>query len=289
MKDAECAAFLKTHLPRLRMRWEGFRKVRGQVCKRIGRRIGQLGIGDFEAYSEYLDTHPPEWDVLYSLCRITISRFYRDRRVFDILRTDALPSIAARARERGEWVVRAWSAGCGSGEEAYTLAIIWNLCVMPSEFGARSGSGTSPADGTPSLRVTATDADGRLLERARTGLFRKSSVRDLPGELLDRAFDERAGLYAIRDVFKRDIDFSKQDIRDRMPEGPFHLVLCRNLVFTYFDQSLQEELLRMIFDRLEPGGFLVIGAHETLPACAPRRLVPYAPPCISRKRPDTGV
>ena len=86
MNDADCVEFLQWALPRLRMRWAGFRKVRGQVCKRIGRRLKELGLGDIDAYRSYLDKHSEEWEILDGLCRITISRFHRDRKVFECLR-----------------------------------------------------------------------------------------------------------------------------------------------------------------------------------------------------------
>lgn len=75
MKDTECVEFLQWALPRLHMRWQGFRKVRGQVCKRIGRRIRELNLGEGADYRTYLESHPAEWSVLDDLCRITISRF----------------------------------------------------------------------------------------------------------------------------------------------------------------------------------------------------------------------
>lgn len=271
MKNAECIAFLHEVLPRLRMRWAGFRKVRKQVCKRISRRLGELGIADLEAYSRYLRDHASEWDVLYRLCRVTISRFYRDRGVFDSIRTEVLPAIAAAARAGGETDVRVWSAGCASGEETYTLQIVWKLCVAPSSHGV------------PPLCVIATDADPHLVARAQKGLYQASAMKDLPGELASRAFDQTTGGYVIRETFKKDILFAEQDIREQLPGGSFHLILCRNLVFTYFDEALQRELATGIIERLEPGGFLVIGAHEKLPARMMHEVEPHTAPCIYRK------
>ena len=114
----------------LRFSWPGLRRVRKQVCKRLNRRIGELGLSGLVAYREYLCCHPEEWQVLDSLCRVTISRFYRDKRVFDVLRFEILPSLARRALTDGEKEVRCWSAGCCSGEEPYTLQILWKICVL---------------------------------------------------------------------------------------------------------------------------------------------------------------
>ena len=105
MNDLDCVQFLQWALPMMRMRWPGFRKVRRQVCKRVDRRLRRLGLVDVTAYRAYLDDHPDEWSQLDQLCRIPISRFYRDRGVFDLLRDDVLPSLAAAARARDQGVV----------------------------------------------------------------------------------------------------------------------------------------------------------------------------------------
>jgi len=94
MKDAQCVAFLQQTLPRLGMRWAGYRKVRRQVCKRIDRRLHALGLADIESYAGYLETHPEEWESLDAFCRISISRFCRDRGSFDRLAQEVLPRLA---------------------------------------------------------------------------------------------------------------------------------------------------------------------------------------------------
>jgi len=253
VRDTECAEFLQWCLPKLLYRWSGFRKVRKQVCKRLGRRIGELGLEGLIAYREYLGSHHEEWQILDSLCRITISRFYRDRGVFDALRTHILPSLATRALKEGEEEVCIWSAGCCSGEEPYTLQILWKLCVMPAEGREIS------------LRIIATDTDEEMLERAEKGFFTESSLSDLPLELIRQSFEHSGRFYSILKDFRQNIEFAKQDIRKELPGGSFHLILCRNLVFTYLDESQQRKILDSIIDTLLPGGFFIIGIHEALP------------------------
>lgn len=253
MQDLECTEFLQWCLPVLRLRWPGFRKVRKQVCKRLGRRIGELGLSGPVDYRGYLEGNHEEWQLLDSLCRVPISRFYRDRRVFDVLRSEILPSLAKRAWMDCEKEVRCWSAGCASGEEPYTLQILWKICVLPVT-----------GQDIP-LIIIATDADQELIERAGNGSFQKSSLRDLPGELIRLAFGHSANFYSILKDFREDIEFAKQDIRKELPDGLFHLILCRNLVFTYFDEALQRRILDRIPEKLVPGGFFIIGIHESLP------------------------
>ena len=271
MRDADCVAFLRWCLPRLRLRWPGYRRVRRQVCKRIRRRLGELGLADAEAYRRYLEGCPEEWRQLDGLCRITISRFFRDRGVFAALEDHVLPVLAATARARGERVIRCWSVGCASGEEAYSLRILWDL-----------GPGGAACD--LRLEVLGTDADPIVIERARRGCYRPGSLRDVPSELRDRAFERRGGGVRVRADFRNDVRFRREDVRRRRPRGPFHLVLCRNLVFTYFDEPLQQEVLGHIESRVVPGGALVIGGHERLPTMQSFVVDPVEPTLHWRRR-----
>ncbi len=240
-------------LPQLRFRWTGFRKVHKQVCKRLGRRITGLGLPGFNAYENYLGDHPEEWRILESILRITISRFYRDRGVFDILCSRILPSLAKNILMTGGNELRCWSAGCCSGEEPYTLQILWKLRVIPELH-----------QDLP-LRIIATDIDPNVLERARDGHYSESSLRDLPEELVRQAFTRSGSDCAIKKPFTENIEFMEQDIREQSPEGSFHVIFCRNLVFTYFEEALQREILDRILGKLNRGGILVIGIHESVP------------------------
>ncbi|MCP3994167.1 MAG: protein-glutamate O-methyltransferase CheR [bacterium] len=249
MRDSECTAFLQWALPRLSFRWAGFRKVRRQVCRRIRRRTVELGLDSFEAYRHRVESQPAELAILDSLCRITISRFYRDREIFDRLGREILPGLASATREA---VVAVWSAGCASGEEPYSLAMVWRLNV---------------AQHFPEiqLRILATDADAHLLERARAGAFTAGSLKELPEGWRQQVFSLRDQHFHLRAEIKNTVDLVRQDLRASMPAGPFDLVLCRNLAFTYFDEPLQRDVLARLSNRLKPGGILVIGAHESLP------------------------
>ena len=261
MKDTDGIAFLQWALPRLGLRWRGFRRVRGQVWKRIDRRIRALGLSGQAAYMAHLDDRSSEWATLDTLCRISISRFYRDRAVFDDLGARVLPELAERAAARGERVIRCWSAGCASGEEPYSLALVWDRRVR-ARFPLMS------------LALVATDVDEQLLERARVACYPGSSLKELPRELVEAAFDRRDGEWCLRDRWKAGIEFCQQDIRVAQPEGQFDVVLCRNLAFTYFEAPLQHRVLAVIAQRIRADGFLVLGRHESLPAGAPFRPLP---------------
>jgi chemotaxis protein methyltransferase CheR len=117
--------------------------------------------------------------------------------------------------------------------------------------------------------VVATDTDPHLLERARRGCYPESSLREVPDAWRAVAFEDRGGLFRLQPELRADVRFRQDDLRNRFPEGPFHLVLWRNLVFTYFEPELQRELLARLPEVLWPGGFLVVGAHEELPEASP--------------------
>ncbi|MFQ5877995.1 MAG: CheR family methyltransferase [Acidobacteriota bacterium] len=252
MIDDDCVRFLQWALPRLRMRWAGFRKVRAQVCKRIARRLRDLGLPDAGAYRALLESRPGEWAALDALCRVTISRFYRDRDLFDRLRDEVLPELARRARARGSRAVRCWSAGCASGEEAYTLALIGRLAP-------RSARPRAP------LVILATDVDQRMLERARAASYSAASLRDLPAGWRVRGFVPRGAGLMVRPEIARAVELRRHDVRGSCPQGRFDLILCRNLVFTYYEEALQREIAGRLAGGRHPGGALVLGERERLP------------------------
>lgn len=252
MKDNDCVQLLQWALPQLRMRWQGFRKVRRQVCKRIQRRWDELELSGEREYRAHLQSHPEEWQILDTLCRVTISRFYRDRQVFAFLAREVLPEIARGTLARGERRMRLWSAGCGSGEEPYTLALLWELALRP-RFPRLD------------LRILATDSDPKMIRRAHEARYSAGSLKDLPTAWRDAAFVETGKQYTLRAEFRTSVEYRCQDLRETVPEGPFDLVLCRNLAFTYWDVDLQLDAACRIIQTLIPGGSLVIGTHETLP------------------------
>jgi len=252
MTDPEGVQFLQWCLPRLHLRWPGFRKVRRQVYKRISRRLQELGLPSVGAYRDYLEDHPLEWATLEASCWISISRFYRDRSVFQHLESQILPQLAQCAAAGREKELRCWSAGCAGGEEPYTLAIIWKQ-RLASRYP------------TLQLRVIATDIDPLAIQRAQRACYRTSSLKQLPAEWRAQAFETIDDELCLKDEYRGSVVFTAQDIRERAPEGVFHLILCRNLVFTYFDEGLQRATLERLKASLVSGGALIIGHLESLP------------------------
>jgi chemotaxis protein methyltransferase CheR len=261
MDDRDCVNFLQWALPRLGLHWPGFRKVRGIVCKRVERRRRLLGLASLAAYRERLEGNFQEWEALRALCSIPISRFFRDGSVFQALECAVVPTIANAAVARRDRTLEWWSAGCASGEEAYTAAILWVLRLATRYP-------------TLGLHVLATDVDDTLLERAAVGCYRWSSLREVPEALRQQAFVQRGEVYCVRDRFRVPVTFERQDIRQMIPQRRFDLIFCRNLALTYFEPQLQRAVTQRLADALWPGGALVVGMRESPPPDI-RDLVPW--------------
>ena len=252
MQDDECVQFLQWALPKMQLRWPGYRKVRSQVCKRLNRRLLELALSDPGAYRDYLQNHLQEWKNVETMCRVTISRFYRDKSVFHLLENVLIPYLCGRARQRNESTLRCWSAGCASGEEPYTLAILWQLGLCASY---------------PQLDmlITATDIDSKLIQRAHKACYTYSSVKNLPELWRHQAFDYINGQFCLLPDIKKLVQFTVDDVAATGVSQDYHLILCRNLVFTYFNTARQLKFVNKLQQQLVEGGVLVLGVHETLP------------------------
>ncbi len=269
LKDPDCVSFLQQILPQLHLRWDRFRRVRRQVCRRLRARFLSLGLEDFAHYKNYLVGHHDEWSVVDACCRITISRFYRDAVVFEQL-CQVLPTLIQLGQERRDSSIRCWCAGCASGEEVYTLKLI-------EHFRLSSQKMLLP------LSILGTDVDEYLLLRARRACYPKGTLQELPQEWIAQAFDVNQQ-YCLKSVFQEGIQFERADIRKQMPFGLFHLILCRYLAFTYFEPILQQEILQEILHRLVPEGILLIGQKESLPIDGKSQLIKLSSLGIYQKR-----
>lgn len=252
MKDQACIHFLQWALPQMQLRWQGFRRVRKQVCKRIGQRISQLGLVDELAYRDYLHHHAAEWKTLAALCHVTISRFYRDKIVFDRLGSELIPRLCDRLQQQGEKHLHCWSAGCARGEEAYSLVLLWSF-LLQQQYPKMA------------ISITATDIEPIMIQQARKACYPFSSVKNLSAEWRKMAFMQLNDQYCLRPVYQRPVTFLLGDAEQMINTQSYQLVLCRNLVFTYFSLDRQVQFLHKLQAQLAEGSILVLGAHECLP------------------------
>jgi len=229
------------------------------VRRRIAVRMRACGVHTYADYRALLDSSPAEYDRLRDALTINVTRFYRNPETWNLLRTELLPAICAGSD--GE--LRAWSAGCSSGEEAYTLA---------SLFAERFDRDGRP-DQLQRVAIDATDIDRVSLERARAACYRAEGVADMPPDLV-RAYLQPEGLeYRVTERVRRRVFVRRLDLnREPPPRVEYHLICCRNVVI-YFDRRTQERLFESFVAALAPGGYLVLGKVETLVGAARDRLI----------------
>ena len=249
-------SFLKWALPQIGLRWEGFADVHGQVARRLRERMADIEVGGLDDYRDYLDTHPDEWREVDRCCRVTISRFYRDGEVFDAIRATVLPNLVERLEDNEERDhIRAWSCGAASGEEPYTLRLCWAF-----DWGDEQTEWD--------LAVLASEAYEHMIDRAEFATYPESSLRELPETWRQEAFEDVPGGFRLDESYREGVEFARHDIRQGVPrraERPIGLVLARYLPFTYFDHETQIDFVSTCREALRPGGFLVVGADESMP------------------------
>jgi chemotaxis methyl-accepting protein methylase len=215
--------------------------------RRVAVRMRACRVNSYDDYAALLDRDEAEYEKLLNALTINVTKFFRNKDTWEAIARNAL---AALRRARGA-EFRCWSAGCASGEEPYTLAIL--LAEAASER----------ALSLDSARIDATDLDASSLERARRGVYGESAFDEMPRDLRLRYF-EGSEARQIKTEIRRLVEFRRHDITsDPAPAPPYDLILCRN-VLIYFDRTSQDRLLSRFVDVLKPGGFLVLGRAETL-------------------------
>jgi chemotaxis protein methyltransferase CheR len=225
--------------------------------RRIAVRMRACGVQSYTDYQAVLDSNPAEYERLKDAITINVTRFYRNADTWNLLRT-LLHEVCAD--ERAE--VRAWSAGCSSGEEAYTLAI------LIADYLEREGK----PEWLGRVTVDATDIDRQCLERAQEARYSREALAETPAELVTRYFEKVGNECRVVERVRRRVVVRAQNLSsDPPPRSNYHLILCRNVVI-YFGRSAQERVFTTFADALAPGGLLVLGKVETLFGPARERL-----------------
>lgn len=244
----------------LNLSWGGYKKVRKGVKKRIRRHMQQLGAPTVEDYLNLLGSNSEAKNACELLMMVTISRFFRDRQLWESLKRVLIPAMLAVFKDR-IWV---WSAGCASGEEAYSFRIIWEHVKQRYEK-------------IPELNILASDANPACLERGEKGIFPKSSLREVPDEIQTSFFKPgRKNQHAIREDMKRGIEFKRHILLSEPPLKTAQIVFLRNNLLTYYQEPIKNSVLDRILDCLAPQGLLITGAHENVPFIG-EKLAPCVP------------
>ncbi|MDB4907515.1 MAG: methyltransferase, CheR-type, SAM-binding domain, C-terminal [Gemmatimonadetes bacterium] len=217
--------------------------------RRIAVRMRARGVHRYSDYALLLDGDAVEYEKLLDALTINVTRLFRNWDVYEAVRTLVLPALW----EMDAPELRVWSAGCSSGEEPYSLAVLMHRDAMERGISSRLAR----------VRVLGTDIDRLSLAAAEKGEFEEGDFADTPAELR-RDYFSAAPPFRVSDAPRRLVRFEQRDLlREEAPAGPHHLVVCRN-VLIYFDRPTQERLFAKFHEALLPGGFLVLGKVETL-------------------------
>ncbi|HYB11872.1 MAG TPA: protein-glutamate O-methyltransferase CheR [Myxococcota bacterium] len=222
--------------------------------KRIGRRMHELEIPSFAAYHYRLRNDAsvdPELARLVDELTTNETYFMRERRQLQALLEEIVPELALRRREQGGGPLNVWSAGCASGEEPYSIV------MLALEAGLGLGR---------DLRVYASDISRPALQKARRGVYREASFREVDTGLRHKYFTEKEGLWRISDAVKAHVDFIHMNLFDRSRIALLNqmdVVLCRNVII-YFDVETKRNVIQTFYEKLRPAGFLLLGHSESL-------------------------
>jgi chemotaxis protein methyltransferase CheR len=209
-----------------------------------------LGSKNVTAYILELEKSEEARKQCERLMTVSISRFFRDRKLWEILQKEILPQIVERHRRR----IKVWSAGCACGEEVYSLKIIWEVL-------------TESIMRMPGLEITGTDMNPIYLERARAGIYPASSLKELPEGLRSvyLRLQPAKKSYFVKPSLKKSIIWKLNHLLDDPPGSSYELVFLRNNVLTYYQDELKRYALKKVSNCLALDGFLIIGSHENLP------------------------
>ncbi len=219
------------------------------VKARLTKRLRALGLKSFDAYMDYLKHDHPDGELATMIEVMTTNKtsFLREPQHFDYLCRKVVPELRDRK-------IRVWSAGCSSGEEPYSTAIMLNESIRDLALW--------------DLRILATDLSTRMLAWARRGIYDASHLQDVSPLLISKYFTcvERnpARRYQIIPTLRHHVQFARLNLMGEWPmRFPFDVIFCRN-VMIYFDKSSQERLVNRFWNMLKPGGHLFIGHSESL-------------------------
>ncbi|MCW2967324.1 MAG: methyltransferase, CheR-type with sensor [Solirubrobacteraceae bacterium] len=221
---------------------------RSTLERRIEKRMQAVGITTHAEYTDHLEVHPEEFQALFDTILINVTAFFRDPETWDHLRDHVLPMLVERRAEAGSF--RVWCAGCASGQEAYSVAIL--LAELLGEERAREW-----------VKIYATDADDGALDEARAASYTAKQIESVPEALREKYFEARDDRFQFRTDLRRMVIFGRNDLVKDAPISRVDLLLCRNTLM-YFNADAQAEILGRFHFALRADGALVLGRSEML-------------------------
>lgn len=218
--------------------------------RRIERRVSVHGLQSMAAYEDFLRRNPQELDLLFKEMLIGVTSFFRDPAVWQELKDTVLPAVLANAADGAR--LRAWVVGCSTGEEAYSLAIVFRELIE-----------ALPEPGAHALQIFATDLSADAIAVARAGRYPARIADDVAAERLARCFSAQGDTYLVDKSIRDMVLFAQHDVILDPPFTRLDFLSCRNLMI-YFNSALQRRLLPLFHYSLRPGGVLLLGGSETV-------------------------
>jgi two-component system CheB/CheR fusion protein len=221
---------------------------RSSLERRIEKRMHEVGIGSYQEYLDYLEVQSDEFAFLFNTILINVTGFFRDTGAWDYLATDVIPRLLETAS--ADRPLRFWCAGCSSGEETYTMAMVLAEALGEEQYLER-------------VKVYATDVDEEALTEARHATYTAKAVEAVPRPLLERYFERVEQRYAFRKDLRRTVIFGRNDLVQDAPISRIDLLTCRNTLM-YFNAETQARILGRFHFSLNDGGYLYLGKSEML-------------------------
>ena len=221
---------------------------RSSIERRVAKRMAEVGVDGYEDYIDYLELDSDEFAQLFNTILINVTGFFRDPHAWEYLAESIIPQLI---ESRGaDAPLRVWCAGCASGEEAYTVAMVLARVLGDAAFEER-------------VKIYATDLDDDALDQARHGAYLPRQIEDVPRDALDRFFERSDQRYVFRKDLRRCVIFGRNDLVQNAPISRIDLLVCRNTLM-YFTAETQAQILRRFHFALDNAGFLMLGKSEML-------------------------
>ncbi len=223
---------------------------------RLANRLKRLNLKDFGEYYYFLQYDSgktQELSRLFEVITTNETSFYRNPPQLKVFQENILMNVINEQRKNGKTSLRIWSAGCSTGEEPYTLAMIVHE-ALKSEISAWD------------IKITANDLSARVLDSARKGMYSEYSLRTTPPEIIQKYFDSDGRNYKIRPELKSLVSFGQINLKDKAQLKRVErsdIVFCRNVII-YFDDEMKKQVISAFYDNLLSGGYLIIGHSESL-------------------------
>ena len=221
---------------------------RSTLMRRVNKRMQTVGIEGYSTYLNYLEVHPEEFNHLFNTLLINVTSFFRDRPTWEYIASDIIPQILT-SKKFGD-SIRVWSAGCASGQEAYTIAMVIAQIIGMEQFRER-------------VKIYATDVDEEALNQARQATYLERELEGLSPEEIELFFEQSNNTYSFRKELRRSVIFGRHDLIQDAPISKIDLLICRNTLM-YFNADTQARIIARFHFALRDHGFLCLGKAEML-------------------------